>query len=51
MSIIEVLENARYNLCECQIPQIQIPLAKEQLSNALDQINNGKGLYDEFDEE
>lgn len=50
MTIYEVLLNAQYNLCEAKIP-FQIAIGKEQLNNAIEQIENGKGLYDEFEKD
>jgi hypothetical protein len=50
MTILEVLENADYNLQNAEI-DMQIQMAKEQLHNALILISKGLGLEDEFDEE
>ena len=50
MTIYEVLLNAQYNLCEAKIP-FQIEMGKQQLNNAIEQIDNGKTLEDEFEEE
>lgn len=49
MTIYEVLLNAQYNLCEATIP-LQIRIGKEQLNNVIEQLDNGKGLDDEFEE-
>lgn len=50
MTILEVLQNARYNLCEGKIP-FQIEIGKQQLNNAMDQLESGKSLDDEFEED
>lgn len=50
LTILEVLENADYNLQNQTIP-LQVILAKEQLHNALKLINKGKKLEDDFNEE
>jgi len=50
LSILEVLENADYNLQNARLP-MQIDLAKRQLNNALKLINKGKTLEDTFNEE
>lgn len=50
MTIYEVLLNAQYNLCEAKMP-FQIEIGKQQLNNAIEQIDNGKTLEDEFEEE
>lgn len=51
LTILEVLENASYNLQNMHSPAIQLPMAKEQLKNAIKLLNDGKDLYDEFKEE
>lgn len=50
VTILEVLENAKYNF-DGQMPQIQVPLAKEQLNNAITALENGYGAFDTFEEE
>lgn len=50
MTIYEVLLNAQYNLCEAKI-SLQIEIGKQQLNNAMEQLDLGKGLEDEFDED
>jgi len=50
MTIYDVLLNAQYNLCEAKMP-FQIEIGKQQLNNAIKQIESGKTLDDEFDEE
>ena len=50
LTILEVLENADYNLQNAKM-DFQIHLAKEQLHNALEQIDQGKGLEDTFTNE
>lgn len=47
LTIREVLENADYNLQNARM-DIQITLAKEQLHNAMMQLDEGKGLDDDF---
>lgn len=49
LTIYEVLCNARYNLENAVFP-FQIEMAKEQLANALDAIDNGKTLNDVWEE-
>ena len=49
LTIYEVLCNARYNLDNAVFP-FQIEMAKEQLANALDAIDNGKTLNDVWEE-
>lgn len=49
LTILEVLENAKYNL-DGQMPQIQVPLAKEQLANAIKCLENGYGAFETFEE-
>lgn len=49
LTIYEVLLNAQYNICEANIP-FQIAIGKEQLNNAIKQIEEGKGLNDKFEE-
>ena len=49
LTIYEVLCNARYNLDNAVFP-LQIEMAKEQLANALDAIDNGKTLNDVWEE-
>jgi len=48
LTIMEVLENADSNLQRARMP-IQIEMAKSQLHNALDLINQGFKLEDDFD--
>ena len=48
ITIIEVLKNANYNLQNNG--SIGLMIGKEQLKNAMEQIEVGKGLYDEFEE-
>lgn len=48
LTILEVLENADYNLQNARL-QLQIDMAKEQLHNALELLNEGKTLEDEFE--
>jgi len=50
LTIYEVLLNAQYNLCEAKMP-FQIEIGKDQLNNAIAQIEKGKKLDDVFDEE
>ena len=47
LTIYEVLCNARYNLENAVFP---FQMAKEQLANALDAIDNGKTLNDVWEE-
>lgn len=49
LTILEVLENADYNLQEAKLP-MQIEIGKDQLHNALDLIDQGMTLEDDFDE-
>ena len=49
LSILEVLENADYNLQNAKIPA-QVEIAKVQLHNALELLNKGMKLEDDFDE-
>ena len=49
LTIYEVLCNARYNLENAVFP-LQVEMAKEQLANALDAIDNGKTLNDVWEE-
>ena len=49
LTIYEVLCNARYNLDNAVFP-LQVEMAKEQLANALDAIDNGKTLNDVWEE-
>lgn len=46
MTILEVLQSAQYNLNENG--PIGVTVAKQQLNNALEQIEEGKDLYDKF---
>lgn len=48
LTILEVLENADYNLQEARLP-MQIDIAKDQLHNALNLLNQGMKLEDDFD--
>lgn len=51
LTILEVLENADYNLREARMPA-QVEIGKVQLQNALDLLlNQGMTLEDDFDEE
>lgn len=50
LTIHEVLENADYNLQNAKF-QTQIDLAREQLHNALQLLDKGKTLEDDFREE
>ena len=50
LTILEVLENAQYNLNQPNSTPEQILMGKEQLKNALYLIvNYDKGLHDKFD--
>ncbi|MBU5626525.1 hypothetical protein KQI82_12455 [Oscillibacter sp. MSJ-2] len=49
LTIMEVLYNAQYNLCNAAIP-IQIEIGKEQLNNAILALESGKSLNDIFEE-
>jgi hypothetical protein len=49
LTILEVLENADYNLQKAQIP-MQIEMGKSQLHNALILLNKGKTLEDDFED-
>ena len=51
ITILEVLENAEYNLNDGSMPQIQVPMAKEQLSNAIKALNNGYNIDDDYNED
>ena len=48
LTIMEVLQNANYNLQNNG--SLGLMIAKEQLKNAMDELEAGKGLYDKFDE-
>jgi hypothetical protein len=50
VSIMEVLYNAQYNLCEAKMP-FQIALGKEQLNNAIKALESGKSLDDEYEDD
>ena len=52
LTIYEVLKNAQYNLNK-NIKSINpiFEIAKSQLNNALLLLENGKDLYDNFDED
>jgi hypothetical protein len=47
LTIIGVLQNADYNL-HAKMP-FQHELGKEQLRNALSALENGYGIYEDFD--
>ena len=47
MTIFEVLKNAQYNLNENG--DIGVFFAREQLNNAIKQLEKGKNLDDEFE--
>lgn len=49
LTIMEVLQNANYNL-QNNGP-IGLAIGKEQLKNAVEALENGKTLDDEFEEE
>ena len=49
ITIIEVLENAQYNL-EGNVP-MQISMAKEQLGNAIKTLENGYDAFDDYNED
>jgi len=49
MTIYELLESAQYSLNENG--KIGAMVAKQQLNKAMEQIENGKELHDEFEEE
>lgn len=49
MTIFGVLKNAQYNLNNNGM--LGLIIAKEQLNNAIKQLESGKELYDEFEEE
>lgn len=49
VTIMDVLYNAQYNLCNATIP-LQIEMGKEQLNNAILALESGKNLNDIFDE-
>lgn len=48
LTIMEVLQNANYNLQNTG--PFGREIGKEQLKNAMDQLEAGKELYDEFEE-
>ena len=48
MSILEILQNAQYNLNFNG--EIGAMLAREQLDNAIKQLEDGKGIYDKYEE-
>ena len=48
LTIMEVLQNANYNLQNNG--SLGLMIGKEQLKNAMDQLEAGKELYDEFEE-
>lgn len=48
LTILEVLENAQYNM-DGQMPQIQLPMAKEQLGNAIKALENGYSIDETFE--
>ena len=50
LTILEVLENAEYNLKESSL-DFQKKLGLKQLSNAIILLNKGKDLEDDFKEE
>lgn len=50
ITIFEILLNARYNLCEGKTP-LQKEIGKQQLNNAMNQLEDGAGLSDNFKEE
>ena len=50
LTIHEVLENADHNLRNGVMP-FQVDLAKDQLHNALNLLNQGMTLDDDFDED
>jgi diacylglycerol kinase len=49
VTIFEVLQNAQYNLRNNG--SIGLVIGMEQLNNAIEQIEAGKGLGDEFEED
>lgn len=49
ITIMEVLQNAQYNLNNNGAFGYEI--AKQQLNNAIEKLEKGKELYDEFEEE
>lgn len=49
LTLLEVLENADYNLQEAKIP-MQVEMAKSQLHNVLKLLKQGMMLEDDFDE-
>ena len=49
MTIYEVLQSAHINLTENG--QIGLLIGREQLNNAMKQLEEGKDLHDEFDDE
>lgn len=50
VTIIEALQNANYNLDNVKtIGMVILPLAKEQLNNAVELLQKGYGLEDEVE--
>ena len=49
MTIWEVLQNAHYNLNENG--ELGRLIGMEQFNNAMEQLEEGKDLFDEFDDE
>lgn len=49
LSILEVLQNAQYNLCEGKI-DFQLTVGKQQLTNAVELLMKDYSLEDDFDE-
>ena len=50
LTIYEVLQNAKWNLCRDHPSFLQIQIGKEQLKNAMDLLELDFGLYDDFDQ-
>lgn len=49
VSILEALQNADYNLGNIKSMPMLLPLAKEQLHNAMTLLEKGYGIYEEVE--
>ncbi len=49
VSILETLENARYNFANPAALRMQIEIGKEQLNNAIELLDKGYGIYEEVE--
>lgn len=49
VTILETLENAKYNLDNVARMPMLLPLVKEQLHNAIELLNKGYDIFDEVD--